>query len=144
MKKECFKCGQVKDSSCFYRQRSNTDGLFGKCKECTKRDVLDNRKANIERIREYDRKRGKDPQRIARVTATVAAWRKKHPDRAKAQGVLYRAVRDGKLQRPDTCSRCGKKARIEAHHNDYSKPLEVLWVCKPCHYLADQERLKGR
>jgi hypothetical protein len=35
--------------------------------------------------------------------------------------------------KPDHCSICRSSEWIEAHHSDYSKPLEVLWVCKKCH-----------
>lgn len=35
-----------------------------------------------------------------------------------------------------------KKERIERHHPDYSKPLEVIFVCKSCHGLLDEERHK--
>jgi hypothetical protein len=58
---------------------------------------------------------------------------------------VYKAVRDGALQRPDTCDLCGgSKPRIEAHHRDYSKPLEVDWVCTPCHNALDEQmRLAG-
>lgn len=37
------------------------------------------------------------------------------------------------LVRPDTCSKCGVKCKPEAHHPDYSKPLDVIWLCKSCH-----------
>jgi hypothetical protein len=43
------------------------------------------------------------------------------------------AVRDGRLDRPNRCSRCNEKGRIEGHHEDYSKPLEVIWLCTLCH-----------
>lgn len=45
------------------------------------------------------------------------------------------AVKVGRLVRPDSCQRCGKAARVQAHHHDYSLPLEVEWVCSDCHAL---------
>ena len=42
-------------------------------------------------------------------------------------------VAKGRLTKPDHCQNCGKKTRLEAHHHDYSKPLDVIWVCRPCH-----------
>ena len=40
----------------------------------------------------------------------------------------------------EKCSRCGTKAkRLERHHADYSKPLEVEILCTTCHRVADQE-----
>src|SRR5580704_3739196 len=49
------------------------------------------------------------------------------------------ALQRGVLVRPDACSRCGGSGngRIEAHHEDYDKPLDVIWLCKSCHAHAD-------
>lgn len=54
--------------------------------------------------------------------------------------VAYELSR-GRLVRPNTCTHCRKPARVEAHHEDYTKPLDVVWLCKPCHCIAD--RLKA-
>lgn len=35
MHKQCSECNQTKPSSCFYKNRTNKDGLFGKCKGCS-------------------------------------------------------------------------------------------------------------
>lgn len=43
------------------------------------------------------------------------------------------ALKYGRMTRPDTCSDCGKSCTPDAHHADYSKPLEVKWVCRRCH-----------
>lgn len=53
----------------------------------------------------------------------------------RARRKAQKAVRCGKLIRPDACDACGTREarRIEAHHPDYSKPLEVLWLCTLCH-----------
>lgn len=39
----------------------------------------------------------------------------------------------GELVKPDKCSECGTEGRIDGHHEDYSKPLEVMWLCGECH-----------
>lgn len=39
----------------------------------------------------------------------------------------------GILIRPKTCSRCGLTKGIEGHHPNYSKPLDVIWLCCACH-----------
>jgi hypothetical protein len=33
------------------------------------------------------------------------------------------------------CSWCGKPGKLERHHPDYAKPLEIVWVCLACHSL---------
>jgi hypothetical protein len=42
--------------------------------------------------------------------------------------------------RPDRCSKCKVKCKPHGHHPDYSKPLEVVWLCPGCHNLENRER----
>ena len=53
------------------------------------------------------------------------------PDRARAK--INHLIRTGELKRPLICERCGNPGDIRAHHEDYNKPLEVIWLCNPCH-----------
>jgi hypothetical protein len=72
-----------------------------------------------------------------------------------AHAKVQYAVFTGRLTRPNKCSVCGKAdskysisrcpwtdkiyirkqrcVNIIAHHKDYRKPLEVIWVCRSCH-----------
>ena len=85
---------------------------------------------------------GKRPAEIVRQTGYsmrfVLGILHRHKNRARRQTV--RALRDGRLTRPATCEECGTGGRIEAHHGDYFKPLDVRWLCKPCHARADGVR----
>ena len=50
------------------------------------------------------------------------------------------AIRQGKLERPRYCSNCQKfSLRIEAHHEDYSKPFDVVWLCRKCHKIRHRK-----
>ncbi len=53
--------------------------------------------------------------------------RRKHKARVRARKALLR----GEIHR-EPCRMCGE-AQAEMHHEDYSKPLEVTWLCKSCH-----------
>lgn len=53
----------------------------------------------------------------------------KHNQRQK---VSY-ALRIGKITRPSTCSKCKEANEVQAHHEDYTKPLDIIWLCKSCH-----------
>ncbi len=138
--KTCFKCGVEKDLTEFYRHPQMGDGLLGKCKGCTKLDMRIDR-ATKPRVREYDRKRAHLPHRVALRARVTAEWDAKYPDRSKAQTMAGNAVRDGKLIKPLLCEACGLPVkRLDKHHPDYSRPLLVMWLCKPCHALADKIR----
>lgn len=57
--KKCFKCLCEKPLEAFYKHQAMSDGRLGKCKECTKADVTKHRQENLEKIRAYDRMRGR-------------------------------------------------------------------------------------
>ena len=64
---------------------------------------------------------------------SVLKHRQKYPEKRIAQSRVSAAIKSGKLIRPDSCVICTKECIPEGHHPDYSKPLEVIWVCKQCH-----------
>jgi len=119
------------------------DGRLNKCKDCTKDDVRAHRAANIERIREYDRQRGQHPgrkeanrKRAHKYAHKKSEYMKRYMDRSpekyRARNIVNAAIRDGKLK-PSPCVRCGFALGVQAHHEDYSKPLDVMWLCTKCH-----------
>ncbi|MGL5551487.1 MAG: hypothetical protein ACRDCV_04165 [Plesiomonas shigelloides] len=127
MKKMCFKCGEVKSLSDFYKHKMMGDGRLNKCKECAKRDVRENRLSKIEYYRAYDIGRG------SRVTdESVEKRRKEKPNAYIACGIVQRAIRSGKLHRMP-CEECGSTDNVHAHHDDYLKPLNVRWLCAAHH-----------
>lgn len=60
-------------------------------------------------------------------------WRKVNPEKEAAHRAVAEAIRLGQLVRAKTCTECGSDKQIEGHHVDYSKPLEVIWLCHRCH-----------
>lgn len=71
-----------------------------------------------------------NPERLREVKR---AWKKRNPEKVAAQGAVAQALRAGRLMKADTCSMCGSSDRIQGHHADYSKPLDVTWLCSSCH-----------
>jgi ribosomal protein S27AE len=137
--KECFKCKAAKPLSDFYKHSKMADGYVNKCKECNKNDVTEHRNKNLEKIREYDRARGKESKRLKATAEITRAWRAEDSRRAVAHSSVARAVRNGTLAR-QPCCRCGD-AKTVAHHEDYDKPLEIVWLCQPCHKQRHKEIL---
>lgn len=135
--KACFKCKAVKQLDDFYKHPEMLDGHVNKCKECNKNDVTANRNKNLEKIRAYDRERGRSPERIKANTEIARAWREEDSRRSRAHSSVSRAVRNGSLVRAP-CRRCGELKSI-AHHEDYDKPLFVMWLCQSCHKQQHKE-----
>jgi len=144
----CKICSVTSDCATFY------EGVTSRCAECHKAKVRENRAAKAEYYRAYDAKRyQEDPKVRARhrkyrqTPAGRAAmgkgrvrWQSANPEKRAAHIILGNAVRDGRVEKPDTCERCGKKPkRLEGHHEDYAKPLEVTWFCRSCHAKHHRE-----
>lgn len=141
--KRCFKCGETKPLGEFYAHPKMADGHLNKCKECAKRD---SRSRDNEKVRAYERERWDRPERRAQVYASLANAKRRdpkrfamyqrdynarHPERKKARGMVRKALLSGKLEHKP-CEGCGR-FNSHAHHDDYSKPLEVRWLCSTCH-----------
>ena len=135
--KICFKCNLQKPLTDFYRHSAMADGRVGKCKECNKKDVLEHRLKNIEKIRSYDRERGKLPARKKTANEISTAWRKADKRRTKCHNAVTRAIRSGVIVR-QPCCKCSSLKSL-AHHEDYDKPLDVVWLCQPCHKQRHKE-----
>jgi hypothetical protein len=62
-----------------------------------------------------------------------SAYSKRHRQQKRAWNRLTAALKLGGVVRPKVCERCGTACKPHGHHPDYSKPLEVIWLCYPCH-----------
>jgi len=124
--KECFKCGETKPLTDFYKHKQMKDGRVNKCKICNKKDVAEHRIDNIDKIRQYDRDRGSRlPQGYQKE------WRDKNPNKYRAHNLVNNNIRSGNLH-SQPCVICGAEKTV-AHHDDYSKPLNVRWMCQVHH-----------
>lgn len=57
-----------------------------------------------------------------------------------ARNQVNKGIKYGRITKPEFCEDCGKDEFLEAHHEDYSKPLEVKWLCKTCHWKQHSKR----
>lgn len=136
--KKCFKCGKLKQLNMFYKHKAMSDGHVNKCKECNKKDVRENRVKKLKYYRDYDAYRYQnDPNVRIRNNAFSKEYRISNPEKYAAHTLLNNAVRDGRVYKPNSCSICNKftpKRGLHGHHEDYYKPLDVIWVCVECHH----------
>jgi hypothetical protein len=143
--KKCFRCGASKPLSEFYRHPKMADGRLGKCKDCTRADVNNNRQEKNDYYAAFDRARANLPHRVAARKAyaktdrgrmvTKAAkkrWIAMHPAIRAAHVITGNAIRDKRLIK-GPCEVCGTTIRVQAHHDDYTKPMDVRWLCVKHH-----------
>ena len=143
--KKCFKCLIKKPLVDFYKHTAMKDGHLNKCKSCAKDDVVKHRQNNLEKIRSYDRMRASMPHRItarlvysktsAFAKSHIAAsknWAMKNSLRRKASHMVSNAIRD-KVLIKTPCHICGI-LKVEGHHPDYNRPLDVVWLCSKHHH----------
>lgn len=119
------------------------DGYLGKCKSCTKNDSnkrllekskdlkwvekeLERHRIKAAKARAIGKGASKESQKKGRI-----AWEEKNKHKKYAQGQVARAIKTGKIKK-EPCSICGN-TNSEAHHEDYSRPLYVIWFCKKHH-----------
>jgi hypothetical protein len=121
----CSKCQIVKPMTEFY------DSNLTRCKDCVIARVTERRRSDPA-VQAYDRMRAKRPAKKAQIAAISKAWRQKYPDRYRAQTKLNNSLRDGKVAK-QPCAVCGNP-KVHAHHYDYSKPLDVMWLCAIHHH----------
>lgn len=153
--KICRRCQEIKTLDSFYVHKEMADGHLNICKECTKKRVGKHRENNLERIQEYDRQRGRtekrksasvegkkrikalDREAFNKRQARYNAKREKIKNNARQK--VDRAILKGVLIRPSVCEDCGQERYTQGHHEDYSKPLNVVWVCTACHGLRHRK-----
>lgn len=69
---------------------------------------------------------------------SVTNWKKRNPQKSAAHTLVLWAIKTGILKKPIMCEECNKECKVEAHHVDYFKPLDIHWLCKKCHSKKHQ------
>lgn len=153
MVKECSVCRVVLPLEAFNRQKQGRFGVRSSCRECQRAYNAAYREANAEKHRAANRayrhahpEKRAEGERRRRAADPVAhnervrASRRKHYDRHLARKAVWKAVRNGKLVRPQECPVCGCSDRpVHAHHKDYADRLNVIWLCSRCHGVEHRD-----
>lgn len=140
--KKCIGCGEVLPLSLFFQCSAVKDGRKGKCKECMslkQKERLQNPEVRSKRIayskkwnrnnrdyfNEYKKLDKSKEQERMRLKTPI------NKTKRKARDIINGAVRYKKVEK-QPCKVCGHKI-VEAHHSDYSNPLNVDWLCLKHH-----------
>ena len=127
-KMTCRVCDKDRVVSDYDKKNQNKCGLYHTCRQCRSDDYY-----NTD-TKEKKYKLNKKYHATGRPNELMRKYYTENPLKAKARAKVQHAIRLGELARPTTCDKCLKEdIKTEAHHYDYSKPLEVSWYCKKCH-----------
>lgn len=67
------------------------------------------------------------------VCEHAKSWRENNPNKCKAHREVAKGLKNGIIIKPVKCDLCFCIKKLDAHHDDYTKPLEVMWLCRSCH-----------
>lgn len=139
--KVCLRCkNNFKVPPCNISQRFCSKNCPAKGKVCKcgstdnvsrngKRGTYYCRKCNTERARRYYH----TPNGRVAVKKALQKQYKKSPEKTKARYLLNAAVKKGLVLKPEKCEGCDLTKKLQGHHDNYDKPLEVRWLCTGCH-----------
>lgn len=121
----------MRDRSEYWRERS-----------AKRRQDPDYRAKQSEWNKAWREENANTPERLARKAEQMKSYREAHATRAhhEARWKVRRAIESGRLTR-QPCEVCGVSP-THAHHDDYSKPLEVRWLC-PHHHREHHAKATG-
>lgn len=87
------------------------------------------RECNTKRAKKY---RATDYGKLA-IEKAVRTFTQKNPLKRRAWDIIANEKRTGRIEVPYQCENCQGIKPLDAHHDDYSKPLEIKWLCRVCH-----------
>jgi len=148
--KTCITCGKSQSITEFYKNRGGKYGVHSKCKSCSKAYRESRRDVLIPYFRDYNNRRRKNDLKmvIERTEEAVHQrrivlhqnYRARNKEKCRARWLVKSAITAGKMIRPEKCAKCNRKKKIiQGHHEDPSKPLEVVWLCRKCHFARHDE-----
>jgi hypothetical protein len=141
--KRCSKCGETKSLDKFSPSRKSKSGVASRCKPCHAAEVAE----SAARHRDKLRKRRAESRRAHRQrnAEAVREINRRYPEKNRARRRVAEALTAGRLVKPLACERCEREVsgrNLQAHHEDYSKPLEVDWLCVDCHTQLHVEKAR--
>lgn len=165
---KCSRCSELKEAIDFGKDKYAVNGLCSSCKICSREQSKKWQRENPEKTKAMQRaylqsERGKkvrqkwvDKNR-KRIVGYVMShrqtergqetyrkatdkYKENNPEKVRARELAYLARSRGDLI-PEPCEVCGTTEDIQGHHDDYSKPLEVRWLCQT-HHSEHHQNLK--
>jgi hypothetical protein len=143
-KRRCAKCREYKEYAEFSENKSLTGGLSAYCKKCN-REYQSARNIRLA----VQGKNGKDlayqKKYYIENKKKINEYKKDYvANNKQAESARYKFryfCKKNNITPPDLCELCGMFGlRVHPHHDDYSKPLVVKWLCKSCHQKIHRQK----
>lgn len=128
-RRNCKICKVSKPLNTEYFYRKTPTTFDTRCKECHKNESRTMKREKYDPVKQ----RAKDIKRrqSGKAGENYQTMTNKYPEKYKARYTLRNYVRLGKIKK-GLCEVC-KDSKTQAHHDDYSKPLDVKWLCSKHH-----------
>lgn len=169
--KKCCVCKRFEPLSEFYKHAGRKDGLQTSCKTCMreysktdigklshysagvkyrktgagKRYQVEYQKTDAGRLantRHQSKYRNSDAGKLV-IAKRTSKYRANNPIKKRSQHAVSNAIRSGRLIKPDNCEQCSVTGPLHGHHDDYTMPLVVRWLCELCHNAWHAENGPG-
>ena len=69
----------------------------------------------------------------------ISMWGRNNPHKKRVEHFVQWMIKKGEIQRPSCCQECSATTKIDAHHDNYLKPLDIMWLCRTCHSKRHQK-----
>lgn len=147
----CRKCGLEKPIQEFYIRRGK---VAKPCRACNQQTCKKHHVKMMSSPELYHQYRERHRAKVARYKAagtlkpsslspnskrSKAEWAARNRFKSNVEKKANRAKLRGIIKSPETCQHCDKKVKLQMHHTDYSKPLDVIWLCTACHGVAHRK-----
>lgn len=130
MLKTCKKCNKSMNIKYFHWDKTN-ENYKSMCKPCYR---VFNKKITSKAIKKYSlTNKGKNAIASASKKAYI-----NHKEKWIARAKARYAITKGIIVKPKKCEVCEEVKPLQGHHEDYNKPLEVIFLCYSCHAEADK------
>lgn len=132
---QCPICSRWLSASSFYPSKRTSNGITSECRTCHIRISIKTR--DIEKKNESNRRsmrkvRELNPE-LFRARERLASQKRIKDIRYYARQIVRHAIAGGIIVKPRRCEKCGQEKKLTGHHQDYTKPLEIEWLCYECH-----------
>lgn len=108
------------------------------CRKCSNERAKIWRSKNKDKIRKYFKKYGKEYTKSGKAIISVNKWKARNKEKNSIYLKVFYEIKMGRMIKGE-CEVCGNP-KVDGHHKDYSKPLEVTWLCRK-HHKEEHNRI---